>query len=221
MKQKLIYQTYWKRKIDVAISIIALPLLLPMMALISIALLLEGEGPILFSQVRLGKDQKKFVIYKFRTLVIDQTQGNKRVISGKDSRITKVGGFLRRTSLDELPQLINILKGDMSIIGPRPVLEEEWMPFQNRKGYDKRFAVRPGLCCTVDMKDRARASRKKQFIMDAWYVDKQSLCLDLKVFLFTMITVLLQKNVYRDSTVESPVPNRTKDSRKDESLGVK
>lgn len=202
MKNNHLYKFCWKRNIDILIVIFSLILFLPMMALISIALLLEGAGPILFTQIRLGKDQKKFVIYKFSTMVTTGNQSRKRVTNGKDPRITKVGGFLRRSSLDELPQLINILKGDMSIIGPRPVLEEDWIPYQNRPGYEKRFTVRPGLCCTVDMKHRARASRKKQFVMDVRYVERLSLCLDLKVFAITLINVLLQKNIYSDPTDE-------------------
>jgi len=114
-----------------------------------------------------------------------------------DSRITKVGAFLRKTSMDELPQLINILKGDMSIIGPRPILKEEFEPYKSNEYYLSRYNIRPGLFCTIDVDYRATASRELQFTMDADYVDNVSFKLDAIVFLKTFMTVAKRENVYK------------------------
>ena len=118
--------------------------------------------------------------------------------SASDSRITKVGGFLRRTSLDELPQMFNILNGTMSIIGPRPILDWEFEPYKDNVEYCKRYNVRPGMFCTVDVKYRASADRDLQFKMDAEYADNVSFKLDLSTFFSIIKTVVKGDNVYKD-----------------------
>mgnify|MGYP000034289596 FL=1 len=120
------------------------------------------------------------------------------VTSEKDTRITKVGAFLRRTSLDELPQIFNILNGTMAIIGPRPILGFEFEPYKNNARFCKRYDVLPGMFCTVDLNLRATADRETQFEMDAEYVDKMSLQLDVETFFGVISTVFFGKNVYKD-----------------------
>jgi O-antigen biosynthesis protein WbqP len=118
--------------------------------------------------------------------------------SESDNRITKVGKILRKTSLDEFPQMFNILKGDMAIIGPRPILRFEFEPYKDNPLYVRRYDANPGMFCTVDLDLRATATREQQFEMDAEYVDKMSFFMDFKVFFGIIKTVVLGKNVYKE-----------------------
>jgi lipopolysaccharide/colanic/teichoic acid biosynthesis glycosyltransferase len=196
------YKQYIKRLISVIISAFGLVILFPLMLIITIIIRIESKGSPVFKQKRIGRNQIEFTIYKFRTMI-----DNAYFIGGAssydgDPRITKVGAFLRKTSLDETLQLINILKGEMNIIGPRPILKEEFEPYKGNAIYIKRFDVSPGLFCTVDVIYRATASREIQFEMDAKYVDDCSLILDIEIFLKTLITVLKRKNVYKEFNSE-------------------
>lgn len=198
------YRKYIKRFLSIIISLTGLVLLFPIMLIIAIAIKGEDNGSILFKQKRLGKDQKEFTIYKFRTMVENAYEIGGAISYDGDPRITKIGNILRKTSLDELPQLVNILKGEMAIIGPRPILKEEFGEFKWEASYcdyKKRYDVLPGLFCTVDVDYRATASRELQFEMDRQYVKDMSLILDIKVFLKTFISVLKQKNVYKEKEV--------------------
>lgn len=191
------YKKYTKRLLSIIISFLGLVILFPLMIIIAVIIRLDSKGKAIFKQKRLGRNQKEFTIYKFRTMIEDAYKiGGANSYEG-DSRITKVGAFLRKTSLDEIPQLINILKGEMSIIGPRPILKEEFETYKSNEYYTKRFDVRPGMFCTVDVDYRAVATRELQFEMDAEYVDNISIKLDVVVFFKTFITVIQQKNVYR------------------------
>jgi lipopolysaccharide/colanic/teichoic acid biosynthesis glycosyltransferase len=192
------YKKYIKRILSVIISLSGLILLFPLMVFITLLIKIDSKGDAIFKQKRLGRNNNEFTIYKFRTMVEDAYQiGGANSYTG-DPRITKFGTFLRKSSLDEIPQLLNILKGDMCIIGPRPILKEEFEPYKSEITYAMRFNVRPGLFCTVDVEYRATASRELQFNMDAQYVEELSLRLDLIVFFKTFITVIKRKNVYRD-----------------------
>ncbi len=192
------YKKYIKRLLSIIISLCGLVLLFPWMIIIAIIIRADSKGIAIFKQIRLGKNQKEFTVYKFRTMVENAYQiGGANSYDG-DPRITKVGSLLRKTSLDEIPQLINILKGEMCIIGPRPILQEEFVPYKSNTIYVKRYDVRPGLFCTVDMDYRAIASRELQFEMDAQYVENMSLKLDSIVFFKTFSAVLRQKNVYKE-----------------------
>ena len=194
------YRDYVKRIIDVIISAIALIVLFIPMIVIAIVINIEGKGGALFKQERLGKNKKKFIIYKFRTMIPNAFEiGGTDTYEG-DSRITKVGAFLRKTSLDELPQFINILKGEMAIIGPRPILEFEENEVDYPELYEERFLIRPGLFCTVDLDLRAMASRKLQFEKDKEYYYNISFLEDLKIFMGVIKTVLTGKNVYKEKT---------------------
>ncbi len=191
------YKKYIKRILDVIISFSGLVVLLPFMILIALAIKIDSKGEVIFKQKRLGANKKEFIVYKFRTMITDAYQiGGANSYDG-DPRITKVGTFLRKTSLDETPQLLNILKGEMSIIGPRPILKEEFEPYKSNSIYEKRYNVRPGLFCTVDVDYRANAPRELQLEMDAEYIENLSFMLDIRVFLKTFITVIKLKNVYK------------------------
>ena len=170
---------------------------IPMMV-IAILIKCDSKGPVLFKQVRLGKGQKPFTCYKFRTMCQGAFEKGGIASSESDSRITKIGAILRRTSLDELPQMFNILNGTMAIIGPRPILDFEFEEYKDNARYAHRYDALPGMFCTVDLDLRATADRETQFSMDADYVDNMSLALDVKTFFGIISTVVLGKNVYKD-----------------------
>lgn len=192
------YKNHIKRYIDCFISAIALVLLLIPIMIISIAIKIDSKGPVVFKQVRLGKNRKPFTIYKFRTMVVGAYRKGDIVKKSTDVRITKVGAFLRRTSLDEILQFVNVLNGDMSILGPRPILPEEFEPYLKNRRYNKRYEVLPGLSCTIDIKHRASYDRDLQFNMDADYVDNLSLLNDVKICLLLAKTVLFERDIYED-----------------------
>lgn len=166
------------------------------MLIIAVWIKIDSKGPALFKQVRLGKGMKPFTVYKFRTMCNHAYEMGGIAKSSNDARITKVGAFLRRTSLDELPQMFNIINGTMSIIGPRPILDWEFEPYRGNKEYCKRYNVRAGMFCTVDVDYRASADRDLQFKMDAEYADIVSFALDVKTFFSIIKTVVRGDNVY-------------------------
>ena len=192
------YRTVFKRLIGIILSICGLIVLAIPMLIIAIAIKAESKGPALFKQRRLGKGQKEFTVYKFRTMCDHAFEKGGVASSESDNRITKVGKFLRKTSLDEFPQMFNILKGDMAIIGPRPILDFEFEPYKENARYAHRYDARPGMFCSVDINLRATATREQQFEMDAEYVDKMSFGLDFRVFFGIIKTVVLGKNVYKE-----------------------
>ena len=167
------------------------------MVVIAIIIKLDSPGPVIFKQNRTGIKQKIITVFKFRTMCDHAYEKGSIATSESDNRITKVGKFLRRSSLDELPQLFNILIGQMSIIGPRPILDWEFAENNNKPEYIKRFDVRPGLFCTVDVEHR-NADRDLQFEMDAKYADECSFLLDVTTFFKVINTVVTGKGVYKD-----------------------
>lgn len=192
------YRHIFKTLIDISLSIIGLIVSVIPMLIIAVAIKVESKGPALFKQRRLGKNQKVFTVYKFRTMCDHAFEIGGVASSEHDSRITKVGKFLRKTSLDEIPQMFNIIKGEMAIIGPRPILPFEFEEYKDNARYAHRYDAKPGMFCTVDIDLRATATREQQFEMDAEYVDKMSFGLDFKVFFGIIKTVVLGKNVYKD-----------------------
>lgn len=180
------------------LSLIGLVICIIPMLIIAIAIKCESKGPALFKQKRLGKNQMVFTVYKFRTMCDHAFEKGGVASSEQDTRITKVGKFLRKTSLDEIPQMINIIKGEMAIIGPRPILPFEFEEYKDNTRYAHRYDTKPGMFCTVDIDLRATATREQQFEMDAEYVDKMSFGLDFKVFFGIIKTVVLGKNVYKE-----------------------
>ena len=191
------YRHFFKRLIDTCLALCGLVVCCVPMVIIAIAVKLDSKGPVLFKQVRLGKGMKPITVFKFRTMCDHAYEMGGIATSASDSRITKVGAFLRRTSLDELPQMFNILNGTMAIIGPRPILDWEFEEYKDNKRFCKRYDALPGMFCTVDLWNRA-ALREDQFEMDAEYVDKMSFALDLKTFFGVIAPVLKGSHVYRD-----------------------
>lgn len=192
------YRHFFKRVIDSILAICGLLVCSIPMMIIAIFIKLDSKGPVLFRQIRMGKGYKPITVYKFRTMCDHAYEMGGVATSASDSRITKVGAFLRRTSLDELPQMFNILNGTMAIIGPRPILDWEFEEYRDKNPrYIKRYDVRPGMFCTVDVVDRA-ALRNVQFEMDADYAENLSFAQDFKTFFGIIMPVLSQKGVYKD-----------------------
>ena len=191
------YRHFFKRLIDTCLALCGLVVCCVPMVIIAVAIKLDSKGPVLFKQVRLGRGMKPITVFKFRTMCDHAYEMGGIATSASDSRITKVGAFLRRTSLDELPQMLNILNGTMAIIGPRPILDWEFEEYKDNKRFCKRYDALPGMFCTVDLWNRA-ALREDQFEMDAEYVDKMSFALDFKTFFGVIAPVLKGSHVYRD-----------------------
>lgn len=171
----------------------AILLILGAIPLLIVALIvkLESKGPALFKQERLGMNGKVFKIYKFRSMVVGAEKQGSGVYSGKnDARVTKVGKIIRATSIDELPQLINILKGEMSFIGPRPALTyHPWSFEEYTEEQKKMFAVRPGVTGWAQVNGRKEVEWPRRIEMNVWYVENMSFLLDLKIFFKTIIKV--------------------------------
>lgn len=192
------YRKCIKRGLDWLLALLGLVMLWLPMLIIAAAIKLDSAGPAIYKQERLGYRGKRFIIYKFRTMVVNAYEIGGVATRSDDARITRVGAFLRRTSLDELPQMINILKGDMAIIGPRPILPAEFKEYRNNRLYRRRYAVLPGLFCTVDVDMRASADRDTQFRMDAEYAKNITFRTDFLTLLKVIRTVITGKNVYKE-----------------------
>lgn len=192
------YKRVIKRPLDTLLALCGTIILAIPMLIISVLIKLDSEGPALFKQERLGKNMKLFTVYKFRTMCNNAYEMGGIATKSTDSRITRIGTILRRTSLDELPQFFNIIKGEMSIIGPRPILEWEFNEYKSNKEYSQRYDVLPGMFCTVDLDYRAEADRELQFQMDAEYSKNISFFGDCRIFFGIIKTVVSGKNVYRE-----------------------
>ena len=184
-----------KNIIDFILSLIALIILLPFFCIFAIIIKLESRGPIFFKQKRIGKDKKEFYIYKFRTMRTDTPKDMPtHLLKDAESYITKSGKIFRKTSIDELPQIINILKGQMSIIGPRPALWNQYDLIKERDKYNAN-SIRPGLTgwAQVNGRDELEIPIKAKF--DGEYVEKMSLLFDTKIFLKTIVKVFKHDGV--------------------------
>jgi lipopolysaccharide/colanic/teichoic acid biosynthesis glycosyltransferase len=199
-RHPVFYRKYGKRILGIILSSLGLLFLWPVMIIIAITIKCDSRGSIIFKQKRLGKDKTFFYIYKFRTMDMNTNQLSRIYAYEGDPRITKVGAFLRKTSLDELPQLINILKGDMCFLGPRPLLTEAQDQYKDHDLFQKRLQVTPGLFCSVDVCYRAAATKELQFQMDSDYIDHISFITDLVIFCKIIIMVIKQKNIYNSQT---------------------
>ncbi|MDK2839893.1 MAG: hypothetical protein PWQ83_1459 [Thermosipho sp. (in: thermotogales)] len=196
------YRKYIKRILDFVFALILLILLFPIMFFAAIAIKIEDpKGPILFKQKRVGKNSKIFTIYKFRTMIVE-TEGNGRKLTDLE-RLTKVGAFLRKTSIDELPQLFNIIKGEMSFIGPRPLLVE-YLPLYN-DFQARRHEVTPGISGWAQVNGRNAVSWEKKFEYDVYYVDNLSFLLDLKIFILTIIKILKKEGIFNSKNDTMPL----------------
>jgi len=200
------YKRYVKRVIDVIASIIFLILFAIPLLLISALIKLDSEGPVIFKQDRLGLKGKVYRIYKFRTMYVGAETRGTGVYSEKgDPRVTKIGRLLRATSLDELPQMINILKGDMSFIGPRPPLTYHPWPMEEYTEEQRRmFDVRPGITGWAQINGRKTVEWNRRIRYNIWYVNHMSLLLDIKIIFMTVIKVLFNAdNENSGMTVET------------------
>ncbi|NLD49205.1 MAG: sugar transferase [Clostridiaceae bacterium] len=188
---------------DFILSFLALLILWPFLLLIALLIKLDSKGPALFTQQRIGYKGKVFKIYKFRSMVEGAEKGG--VYSQKgDARVTRIGAFIRKTSIDELPQLLNILKGEMSLIGPRPPLTYHPWPWEKYSEEQKRrFDVRPGVTGWAQINGRKEPPWDERIILDLEYVDNLSFLLDIKIFFKTIIKVLsMQDNFNTSETVK-------------------
>lgn len=182
---------YAKNVIDFSVAFIALILTLPIIVLTAIALWLANGGTPFFFQQRPGKDEKIFRLIKFKTMN-DKRDENQNLLPDSE-RLTKVGNYIRKTSLDELPQFINVLMGDMSLIGPRPLLVE-YLPLYN-DFQRRRHEVKPGITGWAQVNGRNAILWDKKFELDIWYVDNISFSLDLKIFFLTIKKVLYSEGI--------------------------
>jgi undecaprenyl phosphate N,N'-diacetylbacillosamine 1-phosphate transferase len=190
-----------KRILDVGLALILLIVLSPIMLIAALMIKSGSQGPVLFKQQRPGKDGKIFTILKFRTMVVETEKDGKRLPDF--ARMTKVGSVLRKTSIDELPQLINIIKGEMSFIGPRPLLVE-YLPLYSPE-QRRRHQVRPGISGWAQVNGRNGLSWEEKFKYDVLYVDNLSFLLDLKIVFLTIYNILARKGINNSSGDTMPV----------------
>lgn len=186
-----VYNRIVKRLLDIILAALALILLSPLMLGAALAVKLSSSGPVIFKQKRLGRNGKEFNFYKFRSMVVNAEKIGSGVYSGKsDPRVTKVGRILRATSIDELPQLFNILKGDMALIGPRPPLTYHPWPIGDYTDFQRHmFDVRPGITGWAQTHGRKDVEWHRRIELNVWYVEHVSLLLDLRIFFLTFFKV--------------------------------
>lgn len=199
------YSRFIKRWLDIVISIILLPLVIPVIFLFGILVWLEDKGSVFYLANRRGLNGEIFIMYKLRSMEMNapdiRNEDNSTFNSADDSRVTKIGRLMRKTSIDELPQIINVLKGDMSWVGPRPVTIEKPLSEYDQKRLE-RLKVRPGITGYQQAYYRNSISQEEKFELDAQYVKKLSFWLDVKIVLKTIQTVLFRKNIYNSDSLE-------------------
>ncbi len=200
-----LYRRYVKRPLDFAASVVGLVLLSPLFLVLAILVKLDSRGPVFFKQMRVGKGGREFEFYKFRSMVQDAEQMKKKLMHlnelegpvfkiSDDPRITSSGSFLRRTSLDELPQLFNVLRGDMSLVGPRPPLPAEVANYESWQR--QKLAVLPGLTCLWQISGRNHIGFTEWMRLDIEYIRRQSFGVDVKILARTLPAVLLRKGAF-------------------------
>lgn len=186
-----------KRVIDIIISILGIILLFPIFLITSILIKLESEGPVIFKQLRAGKNSKPFYIYKFRSMKTDAPNLSTNEFEDANLFITKIGRFIRKTSIDELPQLINILKGDMSIVGPRPVILDEKALISLRQDYNVDNIL-PGITGLAQINGRDSIGNEEKVKLDYEYLQNRSLKLDIKIVFITIFKVLKKSDIKKE-----------------------
>lgn len=207
MKRRMV-QLAVKHAMDRILAVVLFCLLAPVMLAIAAAIASESGRPVLFLQTRIGRDGKPFTVYKFRSMVQGAAQqGLGMTVAAVDDRITRVGAFLRSWSLDELPQLLNVLRGEMSLVGPRPTLEyqvTQYTPFQRR-----RLEMKPGLTGWAQVNGRNSLPWAKRIELDVWYVDHFSIALDARILLRTVRVLCRREGLYGpDGVNDDFVPKR-------------
>ncbi len=202
------YKKYFKRICDLILALVALPFWFIILVIIGPIIYFQDKGPIFYNAPRLGKDGKIFKMYKFRSMKVNapdlRNEDGSTFNSEDDPRLTKIGKFIRKTSLDETPQLINIIKGDMSIIGPRPDLPEHRELYEGNE--ERKLEVRPGVSGYNQAYYRNTVPWKERIQNDIYYIDHLTAWMDIKVFFKTAVSVLKRKDVYitkNDSTKDS------------------
>lgn len=197
-----------KRLLDLFAGFTCILILMPVLFFVGLAIIVDSRGPVFFRQVRAGKNGHHFCIYKFRTMVIGaENQGAGVFVEIEDPRITKVGRLLRHTSLDELPQLINIIKGEMSLVGPRPTLPYQVENYDQRQ--IRRLEVKPGITGWAQVNGRSTLSWPERIELDLWYIDNWSFWLDLKILLKTFKVVIGRSNLYK-TVSDDPISGELK-----------
>jgi len=194
------YLSFWKRVLDLTVAIIVLPFAVLPMAIIAGLIRVRMGAPIMFRSIRPGRNAEPFTLYKFRTMT-NAVDSSGRWLPDKD-RVTRLGRFLRRTSLDELPQLINVLAGEMSLVGPRPLLVEYLNRYTAEQA--RRHDVMPGITGLAQVSGRNRTAWEHKFERDVYYVDHASFLLDLRILVQTVIKVLRREDVSPDGDVNVP-----------------
>ena len=200
-----------KRVFEFTAALLMLVILSPLFLVIAILVKSESKGPVFFTQMRGGKDNVHFLIYKFRTMADDDSLRDDTIhVLETDSRITKVGYYLRKMSLDELPQLINIAKGDMSFVGPRPTLTSQtdsYSPYQMQ-----RLLVKPGVTGWAQVRGRNSLSWNEKIELDLEYIERQSLRFDFYILLQTVQKVFNSEGVFRDESKQAEVKKKNQDA---------
>lgn len=186
IKENKLYD-FIKRAFDLFASLVASIILLIPMIIIAVAIKHDSQGPILYRQERLGLNGKKFYINKFRSMVVDAEKNGPQWADKNDTRVTKVGGFLRKTRLDEIPQFFNVIAGDMSLIGPRPEREVFYNKFSEYiDGFDQRLMVKPGITGLAQVKGGYENLPEQKIIFDVYYIENKNLLLDIKIIIETI-----------------------------------
>jgi lipopolysaccharide/colanic/teichoic acid biosynthesis glycosyltransferase len=191
------YRRWGKRALDITLSASAIIVLSPLLVLIAVVVRLFLGSPVLFRQRRSGMQQRTFTILKFRTMT--DARDERGELRSDSDRLTRLGRWLRLTSLDELPELFNVLKGEMSLVGPRPLMPQYDPHYRNDE--IARFDVLPGITGWAQVNGRNGLSWEQRFALDCWYVDRVSFWLDVRILLRTIGTVLRRDNVYVDTSV--------------------
>ncbi len=199
LKVMFMYKNF-KRICDFIIALLALAFLWPLFLIVAVLIKITSSGPVIFKQQRIGKDGKVFEIYKFRSMCVGAENQGSGVYSDKnDARVTGIGKIIRATSIDELPQFINILKGDMSFVGPRPPLTYHPWEYSEYSDFQRRmFEVRPGITGWAQVNGRKDVEWNKRIELNVWYIDNMSLLLDLKIIFLTFYKVI--KNEDNENT---------------------
>lgn len=208
------YRCFFKRFIDFIIGLIALPFVLLIVIIMAPIIYCNDPGPIFYNAKRLGKGGKFFKMYKFRSMYVNspdiRNKDGSTFNGDSDPRVTKVGRFMRKTSIDEIPQLLNVLLGDMSLIGPRPTVSSQLLNLNDLDDIKrKHYMVRPGVTGYSQAYFRNSISQDEKFINDAYYVDNLSFALDVKILIQTVLSVLKKENIYIDKNVTQKSENRT------------
>lgn len=208
------YKIFFKRVIDLILAVIALPFWFIILAIISPIIYFQDKGPIFYNAPRLGKNGKVFEMYKFRSMKVNapdiRNKDGSTFNAENDPRLTKIGKFIRKTSLDETPQLLNIIKGDMSIIGPRPDLPEHEELYEGNE--NRKLEVRPGVTGLNQAYYRNTVPWKERIQHDIYYIDNLSFWLDIKIFFKTAVSVLKREDVF--------VTENSKKSSENKRIGV-